>query len=265
MDNFTPLSAGPTPLYDQLKEILRQEIAKGAYRPEEQLPSETQLVQRYNISRTTVRQALNDLVNEGILYRRQGKGTFVAPPKIEQELVRLTDFVEDMAQAGLNPSSKVISLTEEAASPEVAATLGLEVGVIVMRLERLRLADGKPVAYDITWLPRRYGLLVADEDLAANTIYKILETKFDIPVLRGTYFIEACNAILELAQALEIEPDTALLLLSRVSYTDGNKAVYYQKRYFRSDSLKYRISLQRHPSGNRQNSLINEIVPVFKS
>src|SRR5690349_19645318 len=126
VDNFTPLSAGPTPLYDQLKEILRQEIAKGAYRPEEQLPSETQLVQRYNISRTTVRQALNDLVNEGILYRRQGKGTFVAPPKIEQELVRLTDFVEDMAQAGLNPSSKVISLTEEAASPEVAATLGLE-------------------------------------------------------------------------------------------------------------------------------------------
>jgi GntR family transcriptional regulator len=265
MENFGGLANGAMPLHEQLKEAIRRDIATGKYIPEEKLPSEAEFTQLYGISRTTVRNALNDLVNEGILSRKQGVGTFIAAKNGNADMVRLTDFVEDMVQAGLTATSKMLKFEPESATAEVAESLAVQTGTKTMRLERLRLGNNQPIAFDITWLPLRYGLLLADEDLGNNTIYSLLESKFDIPVLRGTYFIEACNADDYLAQPLEIAPGTALLLLTRISYTDGNKPVYYQKRYIRSENIKYRISLERHATAdqNRHASLIREFVPVF--
>lgn len=147
------LNAGPMPLYHQLKLALREEIERGVYKPGDRLPSELELIRQYGISRITVRQALNELEAEGLIVRRHGKGTYVAERRIEQELVRLTDFIEDMQQARLNPSSRVLAFVHEPASLAVARALNLKEGTEVVRVERLRLADERPMALDNTWLP----------------------------------------------------------------------------------------------------------------
>src|SRR5579859_3662471 len=165
-----PLSAGPMPLYQQLKQRLRNEIARGDYKPGDQLPAEPELIQQFGVSRITVRQALSDLEAEGLVIRRHGKGTFVAERRIVQHLVRLTDFVEDMQMAGLSPSSRVLAFTREDADGEIAAALVLPPQTEVARVDRLRLANGQPIAYDTTWLPLRYGALLHAEELTSETI-----------------------------------------------------------------------------------------------
>ncbi|HEY7414584.1 MAG TPA: GntR family transcriptional regulator, partial [Ktedonobacteraceae bacterium] len=218
-----PLNEGPTPLYQQLKQVLQNAIDQGLYKPGERLPSEPELVRKYGISRITVRQALDGLEAEGWVVRRHGKGTYVAEPRIEQSLVRLTDFVEDMQQAGQHPSSRVLALEHEAARPTVAEALHVSPETEVVRVDRLRLADERPIAVDMTWLPLRFGALLAGVDLTQETIYHALETHYAIPVLTGNFTISATSATPQQAAYLEIEPGAPLLLIQRISYTTGNR------------------------------------------
>jgi GntR family transcriptional regulator len=267
MNREQALGGGPEPLHEQLKRIIREKIVTGEYQADDRLPSETELTQLYKVSRTTVRQALNDLVNEGILSRKQGVGTFIAPQIAEPDLVRLSDFVEDMAQAGIPVTSRIVQFIQESAPDEVAREMGLAPETKMVRVDRLRLGDGFPLAFDITWLPLRYGLLLEEEDLASVTIYRLLQDKFDIPVLHATYYLEACNATPEQAQLLEVEPRHALLLITRIAYTEGNRALYFQKRFIRSENLKYRLSVRQNQPGvsKERGSQFQEMVPVFTS
>src|SRR6266496_5274589 len=126
------LNAGPIPLYHQLSQLLRTAIEQGTYHPGDRLPSEPELIREYGVSRITVRQALDELEAEGRVVRRHGKGTYVAEPRIEQELVRLTDFVEDMQQAGQHPSSRVLAFEHEPARPVIAKALNILRGTEVV-------------------------------------------------------------------------------------------------------------------------------------
>src|SRR5512135_1112678 len=125
------LKGGPIPLYHQLKQVLQSDIEQEIYQSGERLPSEPELVREYGVSRITVRQALDELEAEGRVVRRHGKGTYVAERRIEQELVRLTDFVEDMQQAGRNPSSRVLAFKHEPASLTIAKALNIGSGTEV--------------------------------------------------------------------------------------------------------------------------------------
>lgn len=258
------LNAGPVPLYHQLKQALRGEIERGVYKPGDRLPSEPELIRLYGISRITVRQALNELDVEGLIVRRHGKGTYVAERRIEQELVRLTDFMEDMQQAGQNPSSRVLDLAHEPASPAVARALHLQDGTEVVRVNRLRLADDRPMAFDITWLPLRFGELLVGMDLTRETIYHILETRYAIPVISGAFSITAATATHQQADLLDMPAGAALLLIRRVSYTTGDEPVYLQDRYYRPDRVQYRVMLRRHDDAGG-NSTIDEFRPVFEA
>ncbi|HLL79040.1 MAG TPA: GntR family transcriptional regulator [Ktedonobacteraceae bacterium] len=258
------LNQGPIPLYHQLKQILRAEIERGAYQPGDQLPTESELIERYGVSRITVRQALDELEVEGLIVRRHGKGTYVAEKRVEQDLVRLTDFVEDMEMAGLAPSSRVLAFVREPASRAVAEALALLPGEEVTRVDRLRLANGRPIACDTTRLPLRFGLLLAEDMLANETIYHILETRYGIPVEEGTFHITAAAASPEQASLLEIEPHSALLLIERVSFTTGNVPVYVQQRYYRPDRVTYRVSLHRQGDAAGGLSSIREMRPIFR-
>jgi GntR family transcriptional regulator len=260
MQQLTP---GPTPLYHQLKQIVRAEIERGVYHPGDRLPTEVELMQRYGVSRITVRQALDELDAEGVIVRRHGKGTYVAEKCIEQDLVRLTDFVEDMELASLSPSSQVLAFFHEPANPSVAQALAVTTGDEVVRVDRLRLANGRPIAYDTTWLPLRFGLLLSQDALAHETIYHILETRYNIPVEAGTFHITAVSASAEQAQLLEVTPGSGLLLIERVSYTIGNVPVYIQQRYYRPDRVSYRVTLQRHANVMGGMTTISELRPVF--
>lgn len=257
------LNAGPVPLYHQLKQVLRDEIERGNYQPGERLPSEPELIRQYEISRITVRQALDELEAEGLIVRRHGKGTYVAERRIEHQLVRLTDFMEDMQQAGQNPSSRVLAFVHEPAGPAVAKALHLKEEMEVVRVDRLRLADGRPMAFDTTWLPLRFGALLAGMNLAQETIYHILETRYAIPVVSGAFSITAATATDQQADLLDMPAGAALLLIQRISYTTGDEAVYVQDRYYRPDRVQYRIMLRRHDDAGG-NSTIDEFRPVFE-
>lgn len=257
------LNAGPIPLYHQLKQILRAEIERGTYRPGDRLPAESELIQRYGISRITVRQALDELETSGVVVRRHGKGTYVAEKHIEQDLVRLTDFVEDMELAGLAPSSHVLAFTREPTSQVVAEALALHKGEEVIRIDRLRLANDHPIAYDTTWLPLRFGLLLSETALANETIYHILETHYSIPVEAGTFHITAATATAEQAKLLALSAETGLLLIQRISYTTGDIPVYIQERYYRPDRVSYRVTLRRHKNAMGGMTAISELRPIF--
>ncbi len=249
--------------HEQISDWLRQQIQEGGFAPDAQIPSESRLTERFDVSRITVRRALQTLENEGLIYRRQGLGSFVKDNRVRQGLVRLTDFVEDMAQAGLEASSHVLHFAPEAASPEVAKALEVDEGQRVMRLDRLRLAGGEPIAFDQTWLPVFYAGLLEGHDLEHDTIYRILERDYDVPVERGRYRIEAVNAGAEAARLLEVARGRALLLIERISLTHGDRRVYFQRRYYRSDRVAYELELARAP-GAREPVALQDFEPVFK-
>jgi GntR family transcriptional regulator len=256
-----------TPRHQQISDWLRQRIEEGIYQPDEQLPSESQLGEQFDVSRITVRRALQTLESEGLIYRRQGLGSFVKEHRVRQGLVRLTDFVEDMQQAGLEASSEVLHFEAEPATPDIATILGLEVGKKVMRLDRLRLGDGEPMAFDKTWLPLFYAQLLRDHDLTQETIYHVLEQDYDIPILRGRFRIEAVNADPDVAEHLALPQRRALLLIERTSLTTGDKVVYFQRRYYRSDRVAYELELERDAdlrTPPSQGLPLQEFEPVFK-
>jgi GntR family transcriptional regulator len=142
----------PVPKYYQLKEIIRGRIESEELGEGQLIPSERELCESYGISRMTARQAVMELVNEGVLYREQGKGTFVAGKKVQQEAERLTSFTEDMRERGMEASSVVLEVEVEPAGPVVARFLRVEEGERIIRLKRLRNADGEPMALETSHL-----------------------------------------------------------------------------------------------------------------
>lgn len=254
---------GQGPLYQQVADTLRREIAEGNYRVGERIPSEEALCEHFGVSRITVRAAIDLLAEAGLLRRRQGKGTFVSAPPIEQELIQLNDFVEDMTAAGIVPTSRIIHLGEEPAPAEVARSLELAPGSTIMRLERLRLGDGSPVAFDRTFLPLRFGRLLDRDRLPDETIYYQLRTQYGIQVVSGTFVIEAGLANTELANHLGTERHAPLLIIRRTSYTEPRQPVYYQERYYRADRVCYRLELTR--GDHDEHSRLTGFTPVFES
>src|SRR5215472_9864244 len=158
----------PVPRYHQLKEILREKIRSGEWKPGDIIPSERELSETYGISRMTARQAITDLVNEGLFYREQGKGTFVSQRKITQQLLHLTGFTEDIKARGQRPGTKVLSAETIPADEGTAEKLRIDPGTSVFRLRRLRIADGSPLAIELSQLHFKGCERLLEEDLEQN-------------------------------------------------------------------------------------------------
>lgn len=259
----TPLRPG-MPRHEQVSTWLRERIESGHYGTDDQLPSESRLVDRFGVSRITVRRALQTLESDGLIYRRQGLGSFVRDQRVRHGLVRLTDFSEDMEAAGLKPSSRVESHASEPGTARVAEALGVDEGTPVMRLDRVRLADGEAVAYDRTWLPMFYAQLLVGRDLARETIYQVLERDVGILVERGRFRIEAVNAPADIGQALGVPWGRALLLIERQTFTESDRCVYFQQRFYRSDRVAYELELERQPGSRGPGLPIREFEAVFR-
>lgn len=237
------------PLHEQISGWLREEMARGDLPAHAQLPSENDLCQRFSVSRVTVRRALQTLEADGLIYRRQGLGSFVCDRRMAQGLVRLTDFAQDLARAGMEASSQVLHHGMEEASPSEAERLGLEPGTSILRLDRLRLGDGAPIALDSTWIPPYYAQLLEGHDLERETLYSLLERKYGIPAISGRYRITAHTADHESARHLQVKPGSALLVIERTTRTVGDRVVYFQRRFYRSDRMAYELELAREEGG----------------
>ncbi|HEY2029858.1 MAG TPA: GntR family transcriptional regulator, partial [Myxococcales bacterium] len=181
------MKPGPLPLYAQVETALAASIADGTLEPGTQLPPEDALTERFGVSRTTIRQTVQNLARRGLVEIRRGKGTFVTEPKITQELTELSGFVEDMEALGRLATARVLSQEAVPAGKEVADRLGLAPRARVVRIRRVRLADGVPLSFDETWLPRDLGEKVLGHDLQTEPIFSLLERKYDTPLVEAEY------------------------------------------------------------------------------
>lgn len=255
------------PRHSQISQWLRTSIEEGRFSPEEKLPSENELAKKFDVSRVTIRRALQSLESEKIIYRCQGLGSFVSDKRAPHNLVRLTDFNEDMARAGLNATSHVEELQVTDAEEWLLEPLQLEKDSRVVVVDRLRMGDGEPIAFDRTWLPLFYGQLLKQNELADKTIYRILEEEYDIRIMRGSYRISATVSDSELAERLHVECGFPLLRIDRTTFSVGDRPVYYQTRYYRSDRVIYEMRLERDPGSENSSSEmpLKEFLPVFRS
>lgn len=254
------------PRHRQISDWIRNKIRSGEFTESEKLPSEYELSEMFGVSRVTVRRALQTLEAEGSISRSQGLGSFVEDISSLDSLVKLTDFNEDMLSAGITPSSEIIKFEQMESPKWLSDKLGLNAGTIVTQIDRVRMGDGKPVAFDMTWLPVFYGQLLVGRGLREKTIYRILEKEFGIPIVRGSYRIEAENADDYLAEHLGVKEGMALLLIDRLSLTIKDKPVYYQKRFYRCDRVVYEIVLERKDdSEDTHNMPLRELSPKFKN
>jgi GntR family transcriptional regulator len=233
------------PLYAQVEAVLAASIADGTYPPGSRLPNEESLLERFGVSRTTLQKTVQNLIKRGLIEIRRGKGTFVTQPKITQELTELSGFVEDMRALGRHPSARLVDRQVVPANDRVARQLGLAAGTLVMRIQRVRLADGVPLSFDETWLPKDLGEKVIGNDLETEPIFALLEQKYDTPLVEAEYRLEATCANETVAQALGVEPGSPIFLIERTSYGAGHQPVDYEQLHYRGDQIQFVTRLAR--------------------
>ena len=236
---------GPLPRYYQLKEIIREHVRSGAWTPGEPIPSERELSERYGISRMTVRQSVSELVNEGLLYRQQGRGTFVARPRISQQLLRLTGFTEDIGTRRQRPGARVLEAAMRPCDETVAERLRIKPGQPVFYLRRLRLADAEPLALETSIVGFIGCERLLDDDLERDSLYRLLETAYGQRLVEAEQEVEAGVAAAPEAVALGIAPGDPVLLTRRLTYTERRRPIEYAVSVYRGDKYTFYTRLVR--------------------
>lgn len=240
--NVTPLSA--VPMYSQIREIIRRQVLDGTYAPHSQVPSESQMMEAFGVSRITVRQALADLQREGLIFKVAGKGSFVAKPKAFQSLSRLQGFGEAMSPAGYETFSQVLSARRVKASELVARRLQVKPGSMVFEIQRLRHLNREPISVDVSYFRLPLGERLAREDLPARDIFVILENDYGMQLTHAELQIEAISADETLARQLRIAEASPLLRIERLTHAD-EQPVDFEFLYYRGDAFQYRLRIDR--------------------
>jgi GntR family transcriptional regulator len=241
-------SLGPlrhAPLYRWLAETLRDDISQGVYGPGDILPPEHELMRRYDLSSTTVRRAVHELVREGWIYRKAGKGTFVRRTRVEEHLSRLTSFMEEMRSRNIAPSFKLVCAKPCAPSAEAARALNLSGDQEAFYIERVQLGNGEPIALAQGYWRREIGEQLAQHDFNLIGLYEVLESTLRIPLVEADESISAAVADADIARKLDIPRRTPLLVRRRLSYTTAMRPVEYTTTFYRADRYEYKIRLAR--------------------
>ncbi|OLR89815.1 GntR family transcriptional regulator [Actinokineospora bangkokensis] len=216
----------------------------GSLPPGSPIPTERSLATEFDVSRTTVRQALAELTVEGRLLRVQGKGTFAAEPKVAQRL-QLSSYTEDMRAQGREPSSKLLEVSEITAEADLARLLAIRAGAKVLRLHRLRLADGEPMAVETTHLPLGRFRGLRRHISGGASLYQVLRERFDVEMGQAEETIETALAGPLEADLLGADVGMPMLLLSRHSFDTEQRPVEWVRSVYRGDRYKFVATLNR--------------------
>ena len=256
-----------TPLYLQIRDLLLQAIERNELPPRQQAPSERELSTLTGVSRMTVRQALQSLVVEGWLYTVPGRGTFVAEAsKIEQNLRQLTGFTEELQSQGFTPGSQVLSTELVPAEAEIAALLNVERDATLIRIARLRLANGVPVAFEEAHLINTMFPGLEQYDFNTNSLYEILQAQYQIRPVRADQMIEANQVDPVTAELLAIPKDRPVLSMERITYTADDQPFEYVRSVYRADYFRLRVELHTDLEAGQQGSrLTKEVIPVLRT
>lgn len=231
------LTDGASPLYRQLMQRIRADIASGVYPVHSRIPSEAELMKTYQVSRVTVRKAMAELTREGLLHRMQGKGTFVCVPRIQRSLRDITSFHEACRVMGCTPGTRVISAQIVPAQDDVREALTLT-GDEVVEIIRLRTADGDPVMLETNRFPMTYASLL-DAKLTGS-LYHLLSLQ-GVEAESGMHEISLCYATAQQAKLLDVETGAALLRLDQVIYDQHGAPLHTSHQVIRGDRFTFRI------------------------
>ena len=230
----------PQPLYLQLQKLLREAIRSGTVEEGSAIPTERDLADEFSVSRITVRKAVDALVDEGLLSRRRGAGTFVCGRRVEKSFSRLSSFSEDMMSRGRSPSSAWIGRSSGAVTPEEALSLGLSPGSLVYRFSRVRFADGESMALEHSTIP---AYCLPGPDAVGDSLYDALERNGHRPV-RALQRLRAIAFTGEQAQALGIAAGDPGLFIERIGFLADGRAAEFTQSHYRGDSYDVVAELQ---------------------
>lgn len=236
------------PLYHQLADLLRSKISSGEYALGQQLPSERELMSTYEISRNTVRDAIDVLVQEGLVERDHGRGTFVALPKLKLGLTRMTSFSEDMRERNLRPASQLLNSEVIFPPDAVAARLQALPGEKVLYLKRLRLADDLPMAINISYFTLTQFPDLAKENFQDESAYWILEHKYQVRLSHAEQTMRACSATQNQAELLKIAKGDPILVIEGVAFNCDSVPIEFMTQIYRGDRYVFSINpIRLHP------------------
>ncbi|HVM71950.1 MAG TPA: GntR family transcriptional regulator [Anaerolineales bacterium] len=240
------------PLYSRIQEYIAELILSGKLTPETKIQSEREFSEDLGVSRMTVRKALTELVNEGLLERRHGSGTYVSKPRITYEAIEMVNYVQAMQQHNFATASQLLEFSEMVASRRLAELLKIEIGNPLYRVSILRFANRVPVILERGFFPCARFPKLEDWDLEKSSTLDLLTTVYHITPGLVSQTIEAVTAIDTVAQQLRVEEGFPLIMLSRIIYNDENKMpVVFSQDFLRSDYARLHTDFDL---GNRQDS-----------
>lgn len=250
-------NGAPVPKYYYLKETILERITNGTWAAGSAIPPEPELCREFGVSRITVRRAIGDLVHEGKLYTIQGKGTFIARPKLDERFIhRAFGFFEDMERQGQSLTTRVIQQQIIPAPETVATYLQISPGTPVHCLVRLRSVQDETVLVSTTYIPEALCPDLVHDDLTNGSLYRWLQTRYGLTVARAERTVEAVAAQQREAKLLDIALYSPLLLLESVVYLPNGKPLEYSSTFHRGDRTRVSINFvpaaddQLHPSSS---------------
>jgi len=236
----------PIPLYYQLKTAICSQINSNNLQPDDSLPTELEITDALGISRSTVRQAIIELVNEGYLYREKGKGTFIAKPKIEASFFqKLDSFNQEMIDKGFVPSTQVLDLCVIQGQPDINKKLMLPEQDELIYLSRLRFADKDPVVFLETYLPYKNFESLIHEDYTVTSLYSVLENTYFCRIEHAVRRIDAVPANAQEAKLLLLKLNSPVMLVRTVAYADHDMPIEYSIARYRGDRNTFTVELKR--------------------
>lgn len=232
------------PLYQQLKDLMVENIEKGIWQPGDKVYSEQQLTEKFEVSRNTAKKAIEDLVQEEILYRIQGKGTFLSHPKIEQSLSAFYSFSQVLREKGLNPKDIMLKIEVEKATHKVSKALQIAKDEEVIMLKRLRCAGEDPIILEYSYFPKSIIPDVEKLSLVGETpLYEVLSAEFGVIVNAAKETFEPILIREAEQDYLPVELGSPALLLERTAYDSSRKPVEFCRSIVRGDRCKFYTEL----------------------
>lgn len=237
--------SNPLPLYYQLKEVLKQQIRAGHLAPHTTIPSEPELVAQYHVSRATVRQALTELVHEGLLYRQHGRGTFVCEPRAQQNVSEFTSLTEELRQRSKLPGGLLLVSELVRGSQSVRKCLCLSDEEQVVRLERVRTADDTPIAYEIDYLPypRAAGVYQRAKEVAEGSLYGLMAAEgLHSRVVEQAFTADGASS--REGDLLRIAPNDAGLRLTCTTFDETGTPIAYTEAFYPGSRYDFHLTLR---------------------
>ena len=248
------LQRNSIPLYFQLEQIIKSKILMGEFTPGDQIPTEKELCETYRVSSITARQAVLNLAGEGLLVRRQGKGTFVTEVLTGIKTIktmRLRGDIDGIIPEGLGSQDvKVLDIIKVKAPKSVAKILGIEHENEVLQVRRTRHDKGVPVSYIRNYLPLEIGRKIKREDLKVHPMLHILKNKLGLPLKGGVQQVEAIVADQDVASALSVSICSPILYLETLIFAKEKKPVEFVQTFFRPDQFRYTVTLDLKRTNN---------------